>query len=196
MNLALVLCPRTGGRYFLLASILTILASAHFGAMADVAWPEQVMFAMEGVRVSRPIDLPDNALRVMRKNTTVLSCLEQGKSPDDIPGTWFVASEIHLRTSNQFNLVVMPRQTSESPSANRCLFHAHSIPFWILIKRGTGYTIVLEANVQVLRVLRTTSHEYRNIETTSSNLNEDTKWLYQFDGHKYALKKKTSTPWR
>ncbi len=135
MNLALVLCPRTGGRYFLLASILTILASAHFGAMADVAWPEQVMFAMEGVRVSRPIDLPDNALRVMRKNTTVLSCLEQGKSPDDIPGTWFVASEIHLRTSNQFNLVVMPRQTSESPSANRCLFHAHSIPFWILIKR-------------------------------------------------------------
>ena len=194
MNLALVLRPRTSRGYFFLAAILIILTGAHYVAKADVATPEQIMFAMEGVPLSHPIDLPDNALRMMRKNPTVLDCLKQGQSPDDIPGMWFVASEIHLSTSGQSDLVVMPRDMSESPSANRFLFHAHSMPFWILLKRGKAYTIALEANVQMLKVLSTASQGHRDIETTATNLNETTNWLYRFNGEKYILKKKTSIP--
>jgi hypothetical protein len=150
---------------------------------------------MEGEPLSHPIDLPDNALQVMRGSATVLSCIEQGQTPDDIPAMWFVASQIHLRTSRQTDLVVMPRDLREKPSANRCLFHAHSMPFWILAEQESTYTIVLEDNVQTLKVLRTTSHRYRDIETSSFNLNGATKWFYQFDGHKYSLTKKSSIPW-
>ena len=173
---------------------LRVRHSVNFGGHADVKSSEQTSFAMESIPLSHPINLPNDALRVMRKNETVLSCSEQEQSGGEALEKWFVASEIHMTTNSQVDLVVMPRDMREKPSANRCLYNAHSMPFWILAKQGSEYTIVLEDNVQTLKVLRTMSHEYRDIETSSSNLNASTKWLYQFDGHIYTLSKKTSTP--
>jgi len=139
--------------------------------------------------VVRPVNLPGDALRVMKQNKTVPACFEDGQSKDDIPETWFIASDIHLSDSNETGLVVMPR----SPDG-ACLLGAHTMPFWILLKRGGKYTVALEANVLTLRALSSVSHKYRDIETTAENLNETTKWLYRFDGEKYILNKKTSIP--
>lgn len=147
---------------------------------------------MEGP-VVRPVHLPEDALYVMRQNKTVLRCLEGGHSKDDIPGTWFIASEVHLTDSDKVGLVVMPGASESSPSG-ACLLNAHTMPFWILLKSGRAYTIVLEANVQELDVLSTMSHGHRDIETTATNLNATTECLYRFDGEKYVLNKKTSIP--
>lgn len=143
--------------------------------------------------VVRPVHLPEDALKVMRQNKTVLDCLEDEQSKDDIPETWFIASEVHLSDSDEVGLVVMPRASEGSPGG-ACLLNAHTMPFWILLKSGRAYTIVLEDNVLVLRVLSTVSHGHRDIETTAINLNETTKWLYGFDGEKYIVNKKTSIP--
>ena len=181
-------------RFFLLAALFAFAINVNSGGPADVNSSEQTSFGMEGIPLSHPVNLPNGAMRVMLKNATVLSCSEQEQSGGKALEKWFVASEIHLTTSSQVDLVVMPQDMHEKPSANRCLLNAHSMPFWILAKQGPEYALVLEANVQTLKVLRTMSHEYRDIETSSSNPNESTKWFYQFDGHRYTLSKKTSTP--
>jgi hypothetical protein len=155
---------------------------------------EQSTFAAEVVPLSHPVDLPKSALQVMKKNVFVLSCLKGGSSPENVPGEWFVASKIYLRPTEEADLLVMPRQTSKSPADNACLFQAHSMPFWILIRNGTGYVVVLEEHVQVLRVLRSSSNGYRDIETKVSNLNESTTWIFGFDGQKYVLMRKVSSP--
>jgi len=181
-------------RFVLLAVLFAFGINVNFGGPAGAQSSEQASFAMEGIPLSHPVNVPNDALRVMRKNATVLSCSAQEESGGEAPEKWFVASEIHLTTNSQVDLVVMPRDMREKPSANRCLFNAHSMPFWILAKQGSEYTLVLEDNVQTLKVLVTVSREHRDIETTAVNLNETTKWLYRFDGHRYTLSKKTSTP--
>ena len=198
MNLAALLRPSAATQSFLFASLLIIQDTTQLASRAEVQTHEQSTFAMEGVPLSHPVDLPENALQLMRKNAFVLSCHEEGPSPKDIPGEWFVASEVHLRTTHEADLLVMPRdmsrETSKSPADNACLFHAHSMPFWILIRNKAGYIVGLEEHAQVLRVLRSTSNRYRNIETKLSNLNESTTWIFRFDGHQYVRTGKTSIP--
>jgi hypothetical protein len=193
MNAPRMLRPRTVRRLLFLAAISILLPTTDFGFVPEGGSHEQVMFAMEGVPVLRPVNLPEDALRVMRQNKTVLDCLEEGQSNDEVHGTWFIASEVHLTASGETHLVVMPSY-SLGPSDGGCLLNAHTMPFWILAKRGRTYTILLEANAQVLSVLSTVSHGHQDILTTAANLNETTKWLYRFDGEKYILKKKTSIP--
>lgn len=177
---------RSAARCFLLAGL------SIFPLAAQHAPREQSMFGNEG-NVSKPMDLPKTALRVMRKNAFVLSCLEKDQVPEHIPGDWFVASAVHLK-NGETDIVVMPRTTSEGEATNGCLLGAHTGPFWILTKNQNAYTLVLEENTQVLQILSSRSNGYRDIETKARNLNESTTWVYSFDGHKYALKKKTSTP--
>jgi len=194
MNHAGVLRSSTRARSSLFACLLVVPASTQLPSKTAAQAHEQSVFAMEGVPLSHSVDLPRSALQVMRENTFVLSCLEKGQSSEDIPGDWFVASEVHLRATQETDLLVMPRDTSESAANNACLFHAHSMPFWVLIKSKTGYTLALEEHVQALRVLSSVSNGYRDIETKLSNLNESTTWVFRFDGHRYVLKKETSTP--
>src|SRR6266481_7299366 len=106
MNLADVLRPRAATQRFLLASLLIVPASDPLASRAENRTYEQSTFAMEGVPLSHPVDLPKNALQVMRKNGFALSCLEPGKSTTDLPKVWFVASEVHLRTSQEADLLV------------------------------------------------------------------------------------------
>lgn len=194
MNRAGVLRASAATQSFLFISFWIIPANAQLASRAQVQSHQQLTFAMEGVPLSHLLDLPKNALQVIRKNTFVLSCLAAGLSPEDIPGEWFVASEVHLRDTKEADLLVVPRQSTQSPADNACLFHAHSMPFWILIRNKTGYTVVLEEHVQILRVLPSTSKGYRNIETQLSNLNESTTWLFRFDGDQYVATKKASIP--
>jgi hypothetical protein len=185
--------PKTEGSVLFLAVISILPPAADFGRVVEGGSRGQVLSAVEGVPPSRPVNLPENALRVTSANKMVRDCLAQGQSHDDLHGTWFIVSEIHLSSGRATDLVGMLRP-SEGPSAGRCPLQAHSMPFWILLKQGGGCNIVLESNVQVLRVLSTMPHDHLDIETTVTNLNETTKWLSRFGGEKYALKKKTSIP--
>jgi hypothetical protein len=112
-----------------------------------VAAREQAIFAAEGVKLSRPVDLPENALQVLRKDEFVRSCLGDSTSPEGIPAYCFVGSEIRLgATQDENDLVIQPRDLPGRPSENRCLWHAHSIPFCVLKKTADGYALILEDN--------------------------------------------------
>lgn len=188
MNNVCTLRLKPALRLLFLTAVCVLLPTTYLSLIAEDKSLEQVEFAMEG-SVVRPVHLPEDALRVMRQNKTVVDCLESGQSKEAIPETWFITSEVHLSNSHEAGLVVMPR----SPEG-ACLLNAHTMPFWILLKSGRTWTIALEDNVLVLRVLSTLSYEHRDIETTAANLNETTTWLYRFDGEKYILNKKTSIP--
>jgi hypothetical protein len=145
-------------------SLLLFIGDSHL--IAEQEPHEQVGFAMEG-GVVHPVKLTEEAIRVMRQNKVVQDCLEEGQSKDSISGTWFVASEVHLSATGEASLVVMPSASEAAPDG-ACLLNAHTMPFWILLKTGGTYTVVLEDNVQVLTILSTFSHRYSDIETTAA----------------------------
>ena len=164
MYFAGVLRSSRTARSFLFTGFLIVSAGAQLPSITAAQAREQSMFAMEGVPLSQPVELPKDGLQLMRSNAFVLGCLQEGQSPEDIPAKWFVASEVHLRRMQETDLLVMPQETPQRPADNACLFHPYSMPFWILIKNKTGYTLALEEHVQVLRVLSSTSNGYRDIE--------------------------------
>jgi hypothetical protein len=149
---------------------------------------------MEGTGISHPIDLPEKAIQLLRRNAFVLSCLKDGQSSRDAPASWFVASEIHLKNDAETDFVVMPRDDSKSPSDNACLFHAYSMPFWVLINTNTEYTLALEDHTQVLRILDTRSHGYRDIGTSLGTMRGQTTSTFSFDGSNYKLKRRRTIP--
>jgi hypothetical protein len=146
------------------------------------------------VELSRPIDLPENALKVLRKDEFVRSCLGDSTSPEGIPAYWFVGSEIRLGARQGENdLVIQPRDLPGSPSENRCLWHSHSIPFWVLKKTANGYALIMEDNAQVLKVLNSRSNGFRDIETLMSTTSGRTTSVFKWDGHPYSLALRRTT---
>jgi hypothetical protein len=149
---------------------------------------EQSIFASEGVKVAHPIDPPESALQVLRKDQFVRSCVGDNESPGEIPGYWFVGSEIRLgATKDENDLVIQPRELPGSPSENRCLWHAHSIPFWVLKRTADGYALILDDNAQVLKVLNSRSNGFRDIETSMTTTSGRTTSVFKWDGRRYSL---------
>lgn len=159
---------------------------------------EQRVFAMEGVVISHPADVPEKALAVLRKSPAVLDCIEKDQSAEDIPAIWFVASEVHLRGTEEVDLVVQPRDLTatspDKPTSNACLVYAHTVPFWVLRKTADGCVLVLEESTQVLRILDNRSQGYRDIESSLSTTLGHTKLLFKFDGQRYKLFRKHTLP--
>jgi hypothetical protein len=155
---------------------------------------EQSIFAMEGITISRPVDVPSSAVAILRQDPFVRSCVQEGQSADSIPSQWFVASEVHLRDIRTTDLIVQPRQLTESPAANACLYHAHALPFWVLAQTKNGYALLMKESTQRLEILDRRSNGYRNIETLMSTTLGRIRSIFVFDGHKYRVFKKFSLP--
>lgn len=155
---------------------------------------EQSQFSMEGPRVTRPTRIPDGILQILRKNEYVLSCFEflrrENDAPNEVPSSWFIGSRIHLDGPNEIDFVVQPRDLNESPSANRCLYGARVVPFWVFRKVPKGFDLVLQVHEHDLMVLNTRSNGYRDIETWSSTAITQTTLIYKFDGNQYRLASK------
>jgi hypothetical protein len=158
---------------------------------------EQSRFSMEGREIARPTQVPDEILQILRQNEYVLSCFEflrrEDEAPSQIPLSWFVGSKIHLDGPNEIDFVVRPRDLNESPSANRCLYGAQVIPFWVFRKMPKGFDLVLQVHEHDLTVLNTRSKGYRDIETWSSTATTQTTLIYKFDGNQYRLASKRTT---
>src|SRR5262249_1480254 len=152
---------------------------------------EQREFSMEG-ELKSPVGVPMDVLALLRKDSDVLECLEQSQSPDDVRGDWFVGAKIHLGSSEYPDLVVQPQ--TQPTTTNPCLLHAHSMPFWVFTSTEHRYVLALKDSAQVLRVLKTKSNGYCDIETSMTTTLGQTSWLYKFDGHQYKLLRKATTP--
>lgn len=121
---------------------------------------EQTHFGAEG-DFENPVAVPRAALESLRtsKNADDLiqSCAkDEGISVDQIPSSWFVASELRLSPTASSGLVVR----GEHP----CLGGAHIAQFWVLAKTATGYNIVFRGRADGLSVLSTRKNGYRDLQ--------------------------------
>lgn len=129
--------------------------------------------------IERPVPLPDDVLRILQKDGRVQTCLEQGRSLDQIPADWFVAAEQNLNDGESSDLLIMAN--------NSCLFGANVAPFWIF--RGTlqGYRLVLDVPALTLRILDSRTNGYLDIETSAATTVEIAYAAFRSDGKEYRL---------
>lgn len=162
---------------------------------------EQTVFEAEAdtseMLVRRPVEIPNSALQVLRDTLTggILNCLKaRGATPDQVPGSWFSASAIHLNGSEEVDLVVVvdaPKITDPTSPAG-CLLPAHGGPFWVL---GPGiasgrYGLFLATGGLRLKVLNSRTNRYRDIQIGDGG----TARLYKFTVQQYQLAEKGSNP--
>jgi hypothetical protein len=149
---------------------------------------EQSRFAVEGIPIEKPKDVPESVLKILRKDDYVVGCLRQGQSVSEIPTSWFVGSEIHLDGSDQIDLIVVPRQLApkkDEPTDNACLYGANVAPFWVFRQTSGQPTLVLEISAAGLKVLNAKTNGCRHIRTWSSTALTRTISYFRFDGHQY-----------
>jgi hypothetical protein len=167
---------------------------------------EQTSFDAEPVPgeafVKRPVVIPDSALQVLRDSLDPdrLHCIrEMGTAPEQVPASWFVASEIHLNGPNEVDLIVLPNvpriEGDKFPATNAggCLLGAHGGGlFWVLrpgVATGT-YALLLVTNGDGLKVLTSRTNGYRDIQTGTGR----TGLLYKFTALQYQLAEKRTEP--
>jgi hypothetical protein len=151
------------------------------------------------VYVKKPVRIPDGALAVLRDTLSrgTANCIQdtEGLTPEQVPASWFVGSEIHLDGPEEVDLVVLPaRMTSESPSPNRCLYSAHGGPFWLLRNINRKYELLLETYADGLGILDSRTNFYRDIQTWSTTVRTTTTLLYKMDVGQYQLAEKKTEP--
>ena len=153
---------------------------------------EQTTFASDtNEPVQKPAEVPDEVLQILRDNLGrgVVNCIENdaGLTPQQVPASWFVASEIHLDGRGEVDLIVRPQDMIQSQSLNRCLFGAHAVPFWDIGQIGSKYELLFNALADGLRILNSRRNGYRNIQIWSLTAVTLTTSTLKFDGYQYRL---------
>jgi hypothetical protein len=120
---------------------------------------EQTSFGAED-DFRKPIPLPVDALRSLRISSGASDLQEcansEGISVAEIPPSWFVASQIRLRRTGSYGLVVR--------GTIRCLYGAHIASFWVLEKSTDGCRVVFQGKADALSFLPTYTNDYRDLQ--------------------------------
>ncbi|WP_162199800.1 hypothetical protein [Pyrinomonas methylaliphatogenes] len=140
---------------------------------------EQTSFSVE-VGIERPVNVPEDVLRILRYDERNQTCLASGQSINGILATWFVASEVNLNDDDLPDLIVM--------AANPCLFGANVDPFWVFCATPQGHELVLSESATVLDVLDKRTNGYREIRLMRLSATEKIITVYRFDGRKYQAR--------
>jgi len=167
--------------------------------------PEQTNFSSDAGSAQeftrKPVEVSMGALQVLRDTLSrgLLNCIKgHGATPDQVPASWFVGSEIHLDGPEEMDLIVRPNVfklgTRELPEAANCLLSANVIPFWVLRNIGGRYSLLLATYALELDVLNSRTNFYRDIQTVSSTAVTRTTLLYKMDVAQYQLAEKKTEP--
>jgi hypothetical protein len=156
-------------------------------------------FEWEPGDIRKPVEVPDTALQVLRDTLSrgPLNCIKgKGTTPDQVPASWFVASEIHLDGPDEVDLIVVPNgpRMSKLPPAASCLLGANVGPFWVLRRVGGRYMLLLETYALRLDVLDSRTNSYRDIQTVASTAVTSTTIVYKMAVAQYQLAGKKSEP--
>lgn len=148
---------------------------------------EQTIFSSEDDSFDRPAKLPGDVLRIMRDDGHVLIHMKgQNIPPDQLPpAEWFLASEVHLASPDELDLMVMG--TNGLRGASVCTF-------WIFRKTTEGYELALDIAAHDLKVLDSRSAGYRDIQAWTTTAVTRTMLLFRFDGHRYQVVERKTEP--
>ena len=154
MNLAGVLSPKVWISYFLLTGFLLFPASAQTTQQKNPV--EQTSFSIE-FPFEQPVLVSEAAKKAISSDRAIANVMKDGQlSIERIPKNWFTASQVHLGSKSETDLVVMGTGISLGP---------YSAGFWILRQIPQGYEIVLAVNTHDLALLDTRTNGLRDIET-------------------------------
>ena len=147
------------------------------------------------------------ALQVIRDTLSlppVAGCLERnGMTPEQVPASWFAASEIHLAGPEEVDLIVqpnLPKIASHGPSpdtaqAFSCLLGANVGRFWVIRKNPSGrYSVLLATVALSLEVLGSRANFYRNIQTVALTAVTSTTIVYKMYVAQYQVAEKKTEP--
>jgi hypothetical protein len=146
---------------------------------------------------------PAAALLVIRDSFVRgdLNCLKHfGTTPDEVPASWFVASEIHLDGPDEIDLIVRPNvlriAAPDLPlrEASVCMLGASVIPFWVLRNNSGRYGLLLETHALTLEVLDSRSNFYRDIQATAHTAAAHTTVLYKMSDAQYQFAERKTEP--
>lgn len=174
-------------RYWLTLCVLILGgASLMWSAQAENGKSkEQLLFSAEDETFDHPLPIPRGVLEILRKDTQVLQYLEAvKKSPDELTGRPFLASQVHLDGPDELDLIVM--------GIDR-LRGANVATFWVFRSLNNQFELVLKITAHGLRVETSRWKGLRNIEAgtvTGSKVYID---VHKFDGTRYKLYHSKST---
>ena len=166
-------------RRFVLVFCLMATTLVAAGAQGrPVAPHQQTDFSAEAEGADHPVPVPDDVLKQLEKDESVLQALKnadpQVQTP---PSTWFSASKVHLARPKEQDLVVL----GEGP-----LTGANVIIFWVFRNTGRGYDLVLRTRGHDLHIKRHRTNGYRDIEADSVTSMKFNAELFRFDGTHYV----------
>jgi hypothetical protein len=171
-----------------LAVALATVATVASITLAQETTParEQTVFH-EYEPVQHAVPLSPEVLQVLLRRKEVKEVLEfASKEGRDNPSQFFEAAKVHLRGSDEADLVVQ----GYPPVSG-----ADNAWFWVvLLAHGATPRIVLWGHADSLEVMSSRTNGYRNIHCSWSSASGETiEWKYHFNGEKYILWKKTDS---
>lgn len=140
---------------------------------------EQTLF-IAGIAIQRPVVPPDSVLQILRRNLQALTTSQATPIAEPFAADWFSASEIHLGSPDEADLIVIGTGPLLGP--NGALF---------LVFRRTiaGYQLIFNERAQVFSVLDSTSNGSRDISVMPEVQGSTLSVVYRFNGQDYQLPK-------
>ena len=148
----------------------------------EVILKEQTSFSSEG-KISNRVKLPANILKQLSDYDSgrLAQCQQDEYTRKSNIAEHFAASQININRDGRTDLIVQ----AQSP----CFMGAHNTTFWLFInanqKSGGKYQMVFDISVDFLKILKTASNGYRDIETASHTAVELYTIKWKYDGQKY-----------
>ena len=140
---------------------------------------EQTRFSAGDDAVENPIAMPSNIADLLSKDPFVRTTMEQERvSSDSFPSDWFQVSELHLSRSEEPDLIVV----GDGP-----LRGANITTFWLYRPVQDGYELLLKPSAYLLDIKESRSHQYRDIELSSTTATMTTISVLKYDGRKYRV---------
>lgn len=150
--------------------------------------PPQDHFSAEDETLPNPVPLPNDVLALLEKEKRVQDALQNENPPGNkVPASWFSATEVHLSSQAQPDLVVR----AEPP-----LSGANIDYFWVVRNTASGHALVLAAPAHDLEIRAGRSNGYRDIEMVAMTSREIHTVLYRFDGQRYVVYREKTEPIR
>lgn len=143
---------------------------------------EQASFSSEG-KILSPVTLPEDVLQQLAEydDGQLAKCQQEEFTRKANAASHFAASRINLNGDKAPDLIVQARTP--------CFMGAHNTTFWIFCgKSGNAapsYELTFDIAVDYLRILKTSTNNYRDVETASHTAVELYTIDWKFDGTRY-----------
>jgi hypothetical protein len=147
---------------------------------------EQTTFSAEEEKFEHPVTLSKEARAALAGERSIADLLkDEALTAETMPEDWFTASEVHLSSQDETDLVVMGNKISRG---------AYTSVFWVLRHSPTGYNVIFRTGAHDLALLKSRTNGLCDIWIAIVNLHGEYSAEYGFDGNTYKIAKRKWEP--